>query len=459
MPTPGTAVMSPPKRYTRSGEPVRQGPATVVRAVDPVTGLPVRLYRFPGQPVEGAEALRHAHVLRVLEAGQDEEGGYVVAHLVDGASDVQQRPALLDDATAVAATAALAEAARQGVVHGDLGPHRLHRHGEDVWLEGYGVPWSDGSPDEDVRRLALGLGAVDGHALSPAVCIALEAATTGDTGDAASLAASVAAAAAAARRTAPTAAATGTSSRRAPEARFDDTVLEVDDDAETSDSGASGSAAGANVTPVPPATDAATIPVPPAVGSPRTPVPPASDTATPEPPAVDAASTPAPPTRDSGSFRKGPPPGVTYRTGEAPATSSHGGSPGARVANQDGTRRRRTWLLAALVVLAVVLAVVTAVARRPVPPPAGASGPLSSFVVDVRIEPASLPPVSLVVITSPSGSRLSAGSVLGTVPRRVVFDAEGTWQVQGRFQERRSETVTFRLPQDREIVLAFPDTP
>lgn len=138
--------------------------------------------------------------------------------------------------------------------------------------------------------------------------------------------------------------------------------------------------------------------------------------------------------------------------------STHGSGQHERTPSQERRKRRRTWLLAALLVLAVVLAVVTAVARRPVPPP-GASDPLSSFVVEVRIEPASLPPVSLVVIASPSGSRLDAGSVLGTVPRRVVFDAEGTWQVEGRFQDRRSETVTFRLPQDRAIVLAFPDTP
>ena len=457
MPRPGTAIMSPPKRYTRSGAPVRQGHVSVVRALDPVTGLPVRLYRFPGQPVEGADALRHAHVLRVLEAGHDDEGGYVVSHLVDGASDVLQRPALLDDAAAVAATAALAEAAQQGVVHGDLGPHRLHRRGEDVWLEGYGVPWGDVGLDGDLRQLALGLSGLRGHALSPTVRSAIEAATTGGAGDAMTLAANVAAAAAAARGATPAVRATGAGSWRETDARFDHVVLEVDEAARSTDSGASESVEAANETPVPdarPSVRAGAVPTPPARARAEPP-----ELTTRMPPATDGATAPVPAMRDSGSFMKGPPPGVTYRTGEAPTTSSHATSPHMRTSNQASTRRRRTWLLAALVVLAVVLAVVTAVARRPVPPPEGASGPLSSFVVEVRIEPASLPPVSLVVIASPSGSRLGAGSVLGTVPRRVVFDAEGTWQVQGRFQERRSETVTFRLPQDREIVLAFPDTP
>ncbi len=457
VPTPGAVVVSPPERYTRSGEPVQQGPVSVVRALDPVTGLPVRLYRFPGQPLAGAEALRHAHVLRVLEAGHDDDGGYVVSHLVDGTSNVMERPALLDDAAAVAATAALAEAAHQGVVHGDLGPHRLHRRGEDVWLEGYGVPWADGSLDDDLRQFALALSGLHGHALSPAVRIALEAATTDDAGDAATFAASVAAAATAARRTPPSLVGTDASSRREPDARFDDVVLEVDDASETAEGDASGSAAAASVTPAPDASPGARAgAAPPSPRSAR-PDPPGAVTAPPA--AADGAATPVPSTHDSGSFRKGPPPGVTYRTGETPVASSHGSSPHLHLPSNERTRRRRTWLLAALLVLAVVLAVVTAVARRPVPPPPGASGPLSSFVVEVRIEPTSLPPVSLVVIASPGGSRLGAGSVLGTVPRRVVFDAEGTWQVQGRFQDRRSETVTFRLPQDREIVLPFPDTP
>jgi hypothetical protein len=48
---------------------------------------------------------------------------------------------------------------------------------------------------------------------------------------------------------------------------------------------------------------------------------------------------------------------------------------------------------------------------------------------------------------------------LGTVPSRVMFDAEGRWQVQAHFLERRSEIVTFELPGDRDVVLRFPNTP
>ena len=453
--------MSPPGRYTRSGEPVRQGSVSVVRALDPVTGLPVRLYQFPGPPVAGAEALRHAHVLRVLEAGRHDDGGYVVSHLVDGASDVLHQPALLDDRAAVAATAALAEAARLGVVHGDLGPHRLHRRGQDVWLEGYGVPWADGGLDEDLRQLALGLSGLRGHDLSPAVRNALEAATSGAIVDAATLAESVVAAATAARRAPIAVPDSEATSRRGPDARVGGLVLEVDDAGEEAGEDTASevhdSVAAFDETPAPdPGNGSAASAAPPAAPSTR-PDPPVP--ATTAPPATDGAATPVSSARQGGSFRRGPPPGVVYRAGEAPAASPHGSSAHARAPSKERRQRRRTWLLAALIVLAVVLAVVTAVARRPVPPPPDPSGPLSSFVVEVRLEPASLPPVSLVVITSPSGSRLGAGSVLGTVPRRVVFDAEGTWQVQGRFQDRRSETVTFRLPQDREIVLPFPDIP
>jgi hypothetical protein len=67
--------------------------------------------------------------------------------------------------------------------------------------------------------------------------------------------------------------------------------------------------------------------------------------------------------------------------------------------------------------------------------------------------------VSLVVVASPPGSRHGAGTVIRTVPDKVVLDREGTWQLQGLFDGRRSAIVTIVVPRDQTVVLPFADTP
>ena len=478
--------MNRTRRYAHTGSAKQQGPASVVRAIDPVTGLPVRLYRFAADPVAGAEALDHPHVYQVLEAGSDDAGGFLVAHMVDAASDVAERPSGLDDDAAVAATAALAAAARAGVVHGDLGPHRLHRRGREVWLEGYGVPWAAGSLADDAAALAAGLAGVPGNALSAAVRGALEAAAASADQDAQALARAVAKASAAASRT-PVAAMPEVDrepkrshDERRTTAVEDDTEPDVDtgidlDDVDTGIDlddvhvqGEDTSAAWPDrpaperLTPYPITPEPATadpITPDPITPAPITPAPVTPDPITPAAVEGSTGADEAQAVRNSGGFSKRPPPDVSYRSGETPEQPTRTGSGSTKRRREAHRQRRRTWLLVALVVLALVLALVTAIARRPVPPPAAAGGPVTAIVVDVRLEPASLPPASLVVMASPPGSQHAAGSRLGTVPRRVVFDAEGTWQVEGRFQERRSEIVTFELPAQRDVVLRFPDTP
>ena len=477
--------MNRTRRYAPTGTPTQQGPASVVRAIDPVTGLPVRLYRFAADPVVGAKALDHPHVYKLIEAGSDDDGGFVVAHVVDGASHVAERPSALDDDTAVAATAALAAAARAGVVHGDLGPHRVHRRGDEVWLEGYGVPWAAGSLADDAAALAAGLAGLPGTALGPAVRGVLEAAAAGDEHDAEALAVAVAKARSAPSRT--PAAAVREPEEEAAGGHDDevvsefastdvdgdtdtdvdtevdtdtevDVVVDVDANRDVDDVLVQGDD---DATPPAPPYRAAPVPIvpDPVTPDPVRPDPWARDPRAPDVSKAQVEASEARAMRSTGGFSKQPPPDVSYRSGETPEkpTRTGGGSTGRR---RDAHRqRRRTWLLAALVVLALVLALVTAIARRPVPPPAAAGGPVTAIVVDVRIEPASLPPASLVVVASPPGSQHTAGSRLGTVPRRVVFDAEGTWQVEGRFQERRSAIVTFELPAQRDVVLRFPDSP
>ena len=583
-------------RYARVGTPSRDGDVGVVRALDPVTGLPVRIHRFEADPVSGAAAFRHPNAVRVLESGRDDDGGYVVAEVIDGAADLSARPNALDVATAAAAVTALAAAHAAGIVHGDPVSRRVLRRGDDVWLEGLGVPWRPSDPSDDVRLFARSLLDVPGHALPPAAQALLSAVAEDEHASAATLARSLddllgpmpsdepsdeptdepaaepsdeptaeaaaepsdeatdeaadeaddrardeahqqAAAGVPAEATdepsdepseepydesmdergeAPDAQVspdqddvdgTGPAGRAGEIGRIDTDSVDADTvdtdrvEADTVDSDTV-EAARAEVDSIeldppdgaPPSVvrrrvathDVAPEPVPPpgtaaqrrtleaarsAPPMPR-PEPPTPRLQRAEPPrpqhlrpstppqrARPDAVTPPAPSTTPGGFSKTPPPDVTYRHGESPLDERHAG--GGRTAGPTvGIRhRRRTWMLAALLLGALVLAIVTAVARRPVPPPTGPLGSVTSIVVDVRIEPASLPPASLVVVASPSGSRISAGSALGTVPRRVVFDAEGTWQVEARFQDRRSDIVTFRLPDEREVVLRFPALP
>lgn len=55
--------------------------------------------------------------------------------------------------------------------------------------------------------------------------------------------------------------------------------------------------------------------------------------------------------------------------------------------------------------------------------------PLSpqKYILDALVEPDNLsPPVTLVVLGSPNGSKFTPGSSLGTVPRKIVLDQPGT---------------------------------
>lgn len=430
--------MSRTRRYARNGASASDGPASVTPALDPVTGLPVRVYRFAAGPTLAPAQLVHPHVPRVLDSGVDDDGGYLVADHVTGVSDLRTQPGGLDDATAAAVFDAVAAAHHLGVSHGDLQARRVLRRGDDVWIEGFGVPWRDSAdPADDVRALAAALLDLPGHALSAAVVDVLRHASQADAPTAAEVARALddlEAAPAPAREPTPSPGATIAT--------------------------AASPAAEATRPPAPPAIETAAPP-------PETTAPPAPE-ATPAPPEA-AATPPAPvaasagearePTTPTVRFSKTPPPGVSYRSGETPLDERRADPEPARAVQVARRQRRRQWMVVALIVGALALAVVTALSQRPVPPPAQQGGPVTAIVVDVRLEPASLPPASLVIVSSPPASRLSPGTALGSVPRRVVFDAEGTWQVEARFQDRRSETATFTLPEERDVVLRFPSTP
>lgn len=84
------------------------------------------------------------------------------------------------------------------------------------------------------------------------------------------------------------------------------------------------------------------------------------------------------------------------------------------------------------------------------------------YIVDIEVLPNNLPPVEIVVISSPSGSANKPNTILQTVSGKqpIVLDKEGVWELQGRFQNSSSEIVRFSLPEDRHVSITMrPKTP
>ncbi len=162
--------------------------------------------------------------------------------------------------------------------------------------------------------------------------------------------------------------------------------------------------------------------------------------------------------RDSGAgFVKDLPPGATYRPGNVEED--------VRVPPIDlnisavPKRPKRQWrlplLVLALVLVAGLAGYLSLVSTREPPTAAPGTSAISHFV-DVRVDPPNLPPVSLVVVQRPAASAYSAGTIIASVPRRVRFDATGTWVVRASFQGRTSEPVTLEVPGDTTITIVFP---
>jgi len=378
------------------------------RVTDSVTGLPVLRYRFAGPPTLRPGMAAPSGAWRVLRV--DERDGHTTLDLetAAGAEPLDLRPAGIDDGVVEAALVTLDRARTCGAVHGDLGPQRLWRRGEHVWVEGYGVRWRDGADAEtDARDLASGLLRLAGTRLSPATRARLGAIL--ERGDVNATAAS----------------------------RSDAAPSTLEADAVRSE--------------------------------------------------VDL---------DDKAWRlvRGPPPGARVRRGGAGMRATvtvaarewatriarTSVSLGGEVAS--ATRRLATRLLPPLPrasgttaradggldpslrrVLAVALLAGSLVwfglsswddrvgATRAVSPP-----PTAGHVVDVSVDPEGQPPVSLVVLASPPGSRFAPGAVIASVPSKVWLDLDGRWRFEARFGERHSPAVDLILPFERVLRLAFP---
>ena len=114
---------------------------------DAINGLPVRLYSFMGEPKAREGELISDFIPPILSSSFSGAAGEVVSAFsggfrrLKGAVEPRQVEALLRETAA-----ALDDAARAGVVHGDLSPERVFFDREAgaagrFILEGYGVPW------------------------------------------------------------------------------------------------------------------------------------------------------------------------------------------------------------------------------------------------------------------------------------------------------------------------------
>ena len=146
------------KRYQPQALLSEQDGVQTFSGRDALTGLPVLLYSFMGEPTTKPGELTSPHIPPVLEVTHVGGAGEVVTALspdfqtLRGTVPSQQVEALLRHTAA-----ALDDAARAGVVHGDLSPARVRFDGEAggrFVLEGYGVPWrvrpSEFSPPERI---------------------------------------------------------------------------------------------------------------------------------------------------------------------------------------------------------------------------------------------------------------------------------------------------------------------
>ncbi len=477
-----------------------------------MTGLPVLIYDFPGAPRLKPGQFDSEAVPAVLAAGFDGAKGVLVTAYPPSSTKLIDTGVTVDDDLVLQTLTALRDAGRVGLVHGDITADRLLLAHGRVYVEGYGVPWNptalEAPTKESIRALLtrdlvattkalLGFGS-DG--LSQEVAAALKGAlgSASRAGDAGQLYAVV-------RRLAggavtvppagfgnlviPTSAEqrTRSSATALDDLNLDDIDLRPRPTAPSSPGSPAApeaheeSLGEAFEPPYQPPTETPLAepewpPTPTPIelfeeaplgheeqdpgDVPQLTTPPFPD----EPDPITLHSDPGPTLRvdpalrdSGGGFVKDLPPGATYKAGnpEEPV----------RVPPLDlnvsavPRKKPRSWRLPILVLTLILVAGASAylalVSRRDAPTALPGNTALSHFV-DVRVDPPNLPPVSLVVEQRPAASAFRSGTIIASVPRRVRFDAAGTWVVHASFQGRVSESVTIRVPEDTSITIVFP---
>lgn len=405
---------------------------TTYRGVDPVTGLPVLIYRFQGAPRAGVDLLDVRLMPPVLAHRHSGDEGIVITAVSNSNAPTRASEALTWQQLSDAA-AALQVAASFGLVHGALTAERFLLARNNLLVEGYGVPWQDpdGEPASlaaDMRDWAEAVRTL-GHPADERIELLLKRAAALDP------------------------------AARPVAAELVRELAEIQQRIPAPQASA-------------PA-NAETEPPEPSATAPAPQVEPPADPATTDDhefiPRAKFASEQRPvqtqTSEEAGkppTFVKDLPPRASYRTAEVLPAARVKVTPSAEQSLPHNPGRFRTLLMIALLVLSAVLAGLLLFWRGSVafrqPQPAVGTPPVA-YIIDVQVEPQDLPPVSLYVLEAPPGSAFRPGGEVGTAPRKIALDASGTWVFEGRFQDRWSGPVTVQVPEDRNRTVVIPVPP
>ena len=406
-----------------------------LEGVDPVTGLPVLIYDFEGEPLLSPGDLESDNIPRVLWSGRIDGGSRLVAALSPGWQRLTENSGPLSDDQLLDAARALRDAAAAGVPHGDLKPQRLLVVQGRLQVEGHGVPRTPVpgrySPAEvaeatdtatlegDIYSFAKIVEVLGLTALDETVAAVLEQCTAPDPLD-------------------------------RPSAEELYLALEAlaaqssNDQTSTAPGAATGAAKGA----------AASTGEHRPPRSPGTPVP--ESPSVPESGKTRAATDAPPDSPKPAGEQLSPGRQGTTSTGTVGSRSAAPPPPIEGAGGERRERRVRLGLLGALMAAVVILALLALYGPRAQPSP---PRPLEDtvYVVEVEVVPTDLPPVTIHVLEAPAGSSYSRSDVIGTAPRHLALDRAGTWSFQGSLDGRRSEVVEIEVPEERTVTLVIPE--
>ncbi len=419
--------------------------------LDPLTGLPVLIYRFAGRPTAKVGELKSEAIPAILTSNVESGRGQLVVAYARGYEPLHGSVAphevagLLRDSAA-----ALYDAARTSVVHGDLRPERFLKANDHVMVEGYGVPWAawdaasefsaperigGASAKSDVFSWARSVQFLAGRHLPKEVADLIAACLDADP------------------KRRPNA---ETIYKRLVEPEVEPIQEEKSpfDDLDFSPAEEETFSNNPFRAPNQPGRKGTVA------------VLPDKDAATPQLGAVRSTKV----ARGSGSGESLSDPAADDPFGFGTFDER------PRSTLSRGARGRRTALLIALVIGLLVLGALAFFNRTSVGEAVstaldigvsavlgvftgiGRSDTSGAYLVNVEMVPANLE-AQLFIVESPAGSSLPSGRPISIVPGSTVLDRTGLWRLQAQVGERRSEIEEVRVPEERTVTFTVPWTP
>ncbi len=471
-------------RYQRKSIVNKYAGVSTIEGLDPLTGLAVLIYEFTGKVSPHLLKLESENMAGILDIEEGEKTQVVTAYFKDYRP--LRKPLRIDSKTLLLDSArALRDASKLAIVHGDIKPGRFLATDKHVIIEGFGIPWKldkstyriDGEPrgakadvyawgrsvlelandlPKEVVELLNSCVAVDPNKRPKANRIydslvellkpkkptldTLELSATGESGlindfDDAE------------RRFGEKAGYLNIDSEDTP--KLENSTKRVTLKSKPAQRSKVNSMMPMRDKPRPEAAKRVERGKVPGIGRPKT---------------RESAQTKA--NKQTG-FIRGVPPGTKYKEGDSynePRSKNFLDEFDIfdeNVKNKKPNNRRGFIALMLVFLIAAAIAGYSAFRNRQTQVIA-AEQVSRHYIVDVEVLPDNLPPVEIVVISSPSGSANKANTILQTVSGKqpIVLDKEGVWELQGRFQNSVSEIVKFSLPEDRHVTITMkPNTP